>query len=102
MVVVDPKPNELTRQAKYWLRLRPGTDGALALGILNILIQEELYDREFVEKYTYGFPELRERCREYDLERVAEITGVPAADILGAARWIGTTKAAGAGARAGL
>lgn len=48
-----------------------------------------------MERYTYGFPELRERCREYDLGRVAEITGVPAADILGAARWIGATKPLG-------
>ena len=95
MVVVDPKPNELTRQAKYWLRIRPGTDGALALGILNILIQENLYDRDFVEHYTYGFDALRERCKEYDVERVARITDIPAAEILAAARWIGTTKPLG-------
>lgn len=95
MVVVDPKPNELTRQAKYWLRIRPGTDGALALGILNLLIQEDLYDHDFVEHYTYGFDALKERCKEYDLERVAKITDIPAADILAAARWIGTTKPLG-------
>lgn len=95
MVVVDPKPNELTRQAKYWLRIRPGTDGALALGILNILIQEKLYDHDFVEHYTYGFDALRERCKEYDVERVARITDIPAAEILAAARWIGTTKPLG-------
>ena len=95
LVVIDPKPNELTRQAKYWLRIRPGTDGALALGILNILIQEELYDHDFVEHYTYGFDALKERCKAYDLERVAKITDIPAADILAAARWIGTTKPLG-------
>ena len=95
MVVVDPKPNELTRQAKYWLRIRPGTDGALALGILNLLIQEDLYDHDFVAHYTYGFDALKERCKEYDLERVAKITDIPAADILAAARWIGTTKPQG-------
>ena len=95
MVVVDPKPNELTRQAKYWLRIRPGTDGALALGILNLLIQEDLYDHDFVAHYTYGFDALKERCKEYDLERVAKITDIPAADIQAAARWIGTTKPLG-------
>ena len=94
-VVVDPKPNELTRRAKHWLRIRPGTDGALALGILNILIQENLYDHDFVEHYTYGFDALKERCKEYDVERVARITDIPAAEILAAARWIGTTKPLG-------
>ena len=92
LVVVDPKPTELARKAKYWLRIRPGTDGALALGILNILISEDLYDHEFVEGYTYGFQALAERCRAYDLQRVAEITTIPAETILAAARWIGTTK----------
>lgn len=76
LIVVDPKPNELTKKAKIWLPLRPGTDGALALGLIHIIIEEVLYDREFVEQYTYGFPELRERCREFPPERVAEITGI--------------------------
>ncbi len=92
LVVVDPKPTKLARKAKYWLRIRPGTDGALALGILNILISEDLYDHGFVERYTYGFEALRERCREYGLQRVAEITTIPAETILAAARWIGATK----------
>ena len=76
LIVVDPKPNELTRAARLWLPLRPGTDGALALGILNILLSEDLYDREFAENWTHGLDELRERCAQYDLPRVAEITGL--------------------------
>ncbi len=92
LIVVDPKPNELTRAAKLWLRLRPGTDGALAMGILNILITETLYDREFVEGYTYGFEELAERCRKFDLESVSRITRVPEQDILEAARLIASIK----------
>ena len=92
LIVVDPKPNELTRVAKLWLPLRPGTDGALALGILNIIISENLYDREFVEKYTYGFEELRVRCAEYETERVAKITGLNAALIREAAHLIASTK----------
>lgn len=95
IVVVDPQPTELAKAAKLWLRIRPGTDGALALGILNILIEEDLYDHDFVEHYTLGFEELRERCREYPVDRVAEITWIPKEQILAAARWIGTTKPLG-------
>lgn len=92
LIVVDPKPNELTKAAKLWLRLRPGTDGALALGILNILISENLYDQEFVEGYTYGFSELAERCRKFDLAVVSKITRVPEAQILEAAHLIASIK----------
>lgn len=88
LVVIDPKPNELTEQAKIWLPLRPGTDGALALGLLNVIITEQLYDKEFVEQYTYGFEQLAERCREYDLPRVAEITGISREKILETARYL--------------
>ena len=95
IVVVDPKPTELARKAKLWLRVRPGTDGALALGILNLLFTEDLYDHDFVERYTYGFKELRARCRDYPPDRVAAITGIPASQILAAARWIGATKPLG-------
>ena len=95
IVVVDPKPTELARKAKLWLRVRPGTDGALALGILNLLFTEDLYDHDFVERYTYGFEELRARCRDYPPDKVAAITGIPASQILAAARWIGTTKPLG-------
>ena len=95
IVVVDPKPTELAQKAHIWLRIRPGTDGALALGILNILISEGLYDRDFVEEYCYGFDELAERCRDYPPDKVAEITWLPKEQILAAARWIGTTKPLG-------
>jgi anaerobic selenocysteine-containing dehydrogenase len=88
LIVVDPKPNELTEKALLWLPLRPGTDGALALGILNILIQEKLYDQTFVENYTFGFEALRKRCQEYDLTRVAAITGLSPALIQQAAHHI--------------
>ena len=92
LIVVDPKPNELTEKARLWLRLRPGTDGALALGILNVLISEDLYDHDFVEHYTVGFEALRTRCAEYPVERTAEITRVPAAQIVEAARLIASIK----------
>ncbi len=92
LLVVDPKPNELTRKAAIWLSLRPGTDGALALGILRLLIENGWYDREFVEGYTHGFAALRERCREYGTDRVAAITGLAPEDIYRAADWIAHTK----------
>ncbi|MDD6022822.1 MAG: molybdopterin-dependent oxidoreductase [Oscillospiraceae bacterium] len=95
MVVVDPKPTELARKAKIWLKIRPGTDGALALGILNILISEDLYDHDFVENYTVGFAELKERCKEYTLEKVSGITWIPESQILEAAHWIAHTKPLG-------
>jgi anaerobic selenocysteine-containing dehydrogenase len=92
LIVVDPKPNELTKASRLWLRLRPGTDGALALGILNLLISQDLYDHDFVEHYTYGFPELKERCRAYDPKTVSEITRVPEAQLYEAAQLIGSIK----------
>lgn len=92
LVVVDPQPTKLARQADVWLRLRPGTDGALALGILNVLISEKLYDRDFVENWTYGFDALAARCREYDLDRVSQITWVPKEQIVQAAHLLAEVK----------
>ncbi len=92
LIVVDPQPTTLAQQADVWLRLRPGTDGALALGILNIILSEDLYDHDFVENWTYGFDELKARCAEYPPRRVSEITWVPEADIVKAARLLATVK----------
>ncbi|NTV89247.1 MAG: molybdopterin-dependent oxidoreductase [Clostridiales bacterium] len=92
LIVVDPQPTELAKKAAVWLKVRPGTDGALALGILNIIISEELYDKEFVEGWTTGFEQLRDRCGEYGADRVSEITWVPKEKILAAARLIASIK----------
>ncbi len=92
LIVVDPQPTELAKKADVWLRLRPGTDGALALGILNALITEDLYDHDFVENWTYGFDALKARCAEYDLRRVSEITWVPQEKIVKAARLLASVK----------
>lgn len=86
LLVVDPMPTELALKAKIWLQIRPGTDGALALAILNLLIQDDLIDHEFVDNHTVGFEELKERCRDYPAGKVAEITGIPAEQIREAAR----------------
>lgn len=78
-VVVDPRITPtVTGLADIHLQLRPGTDGALALGFINIMIQEDLYDHEFVENWTTGFDELKEYAAEFTPERTEEITGVPA------------------------
>ncbi|MFC2042170.1 molybdopterin-dependent oxidoreductase [Chloroflexota bacterium] len=94
LIVIDPRRTPLAHQADLWLQIRPGTDLALVLGMINIIINEELYDKEFVSKWCYGFDKLREQVREYSLERVAEITWIPADTIREAARVYATTKPA--------
>ena len=91
-IVIDPRKTELAERADLWLRIRPGTDGALALGILNVIISENLYDHDFVDNWTFGFEKLRERCAEYTLSRVSEITWIPEAQIVQAARMMAKTK----------
>ena len=92
LIVVDPQPTELAKKAALWLRVRPGTDGALALAILNVLFEEDLYDHDFCDNWCHGLEELKERCREYPPEKAAEITWVPAEDIRRAARMIAAIK----------
>ncbi len=86
LMVIDPRHTELARKADLWLRPTPGTDHALALGFINVIIEEELYDKEFVNSYTVGFDELDTQTREYNPQRVAAITGIPADQIQQAAR----------------
>lgn len=86
LIVVDPRLTWMAAKAEHWLQVRPGTDSALALGFLNVIINEELYDKEFVENWTFGFEELKERVQEYPVEKVAEITWVPKEKIIAAAR----------------
>jgi len=86
LIVIDPRFTWTASRAEKWLQIRPGTDGALALGFLNVIINEKLYDAEFVEKWTYGFEELKKRVQEYPPQKVSEITWVPAEDIVEVAR----------------
>ena len=94
LIVVDPRLTYLSSRADIWLQLRPGTDAALALGMLNVIINEGLYDKEFVEKYTHGWDQFVERVNQYPVEKVAEITWVPAEKIREAARLFATLKPA--------
>jgi anaerobic selenocysteine-containing dehydrogenase len=94
LVVIDPRATWFSSRAEKFLQLRPGTDAALALGMLNVIISEGLYDHEFVEKWCSGFEEIKARAAEYPLERVARITSVPPEDIAAAARMYAKAKPA--------
>ncbi len=86
LIVIDPRETALSSRATLWLQIRPGTDAALALGMINVIINEGLWDKEFVENWTYGFNRLKERVQEYTPEKVAEITWLNKDDIIKAAR----------------
>jgi len=94
LIAVDPRLTRVAARAHIWLQLRPGTDTALALGMLNVIVNEELYDKEFVENYVYGWGPFVKRVNEYPLDRVEEITWVPKDKIVEAARMFATTKPA--------
>lgn len=94
IIAVDPRLSPMAARADIHLQLKPGTDGALALGMANVIIHEKLYDQEFVANYTYGFEEYKEYVQEFTPERVEKITGVPAEKIRVAARLYATTKPA--------
>jgi len=93
-IVVDPRRTKIASMADIYLQLRPGTDGALALGLMNIIINEQLYDKEFVEKWTVGFDDLKKLVQEYPPEKVEQITYVPASKVREAAILFATQKPA--------
>lgn len=86
LVVIDPRYTRTARAADLWLAPRPGTDCALALGFIHVIIEEGLVDRAFVDEWCHGYDELAAEAEAYAPARVAELTGVPAEDIVAAAR----------------
>jgi anaerobic selenocysteine-containing dehydrogenase len=94
LIVVDPRRIQLAQKADLWLQIRPATDAALALGMMRLIIEEGLYDKDFVTKWCHGFEQLKERVQPYTLEKVEEITWIPAQQIKEAARLYATTKPA--------
>lgn len=82
LVVIDPRITHLAvKYADLYLQPRIGTDAAIAHAMARILIEENLYDRDFVEKYCYGFEKYSDYVRGFDLKKAADISGVPASDI---------------------
>jgi len=77
LIVIDPRATPLAKRADIYAQIRPGTDCALALGLLNVIIAEELYDKPFVQEWTVGFEQLLEHVKDYPPEKVAAITWVP-------------------------
>ncbi|GJM82819.1 putative oxidoreductase YoaE [Paenibacillus sp. HMSSN-139] len=94
LVVIDVHRNRTGQRADWFIPLYPGTDGALALGMMHVLFERGLVDEAFLERYTFGHAELREHVKQYTPERVAEITGVPAGTIVKLAVLYGETSPA--------
>jgi len=94
VVQIDPYRNRTSHLADDVLQLRPGTDAALALGVMHVLIREDLVDPDYIERYTLGYDALRQRAlAEYPLERVAGITGLSEDEIAALARGYGRARA---------
>ncbi len=94
LVVIDPYRTRTAACADWYLPINPGTDGALALAMMHVIIGEGLHDADYIEKYTLGFDALREKVKAYPPERVAQWTGISAEDIRKLALEYATTRPA--------
>jgi molybdopterin guanine dinucleotide-containing S/N-oxide reductase-like protein len=92
LVVIDPYRTRTAACADWYLPINPGTDGALALAMMHVIIGEGLHDADYVAKYTLGFDELLEKVKAYPPERVAQWTGIKAEDIRKLAREYATVR----------
>jgi len=92
LVVIDPYRTRTAACADWYLPINPGTDAALALSLMHVIINENLHDADYVERHTVGFEQLREKVQEYDPERVAKWTGISASDITKLAREYATVR----------
>jgi anaerobic selenocysteine-containing dehydrogenase len=86
LIVIDPYRTRTARCADWYLPIAPGTDVALAMGMMHVIISENLHDADYVARFTEGFDELRERVNEFTPGRVARWTGIAASDIVKLAR----------------
>jgi thiosulfate reductase/polysulfide reductase chain A len=94
LICIDPRRTPIAERADIWLQLRPGTDTALLMAMADVIIKENLYDKEFVDKWVYGFDKVAERAAKYPPEIAEKITWVPAEKIKEAARMYATLKPA--------
>ena len=86
LIVIDPRRINITRFADKWLRQNLGTDVAWINGMMHVIIKENLHAKEYVESRTEGFDEVKKTVEKYTPDYVSEITGIPAQDIIDAAR----------------
>lgn len=82
IISIDPYANRTAKFVDEHIMIRPGTDAALALGIMRILIEQNLIDRDYIDQFTFGFSALEKRLEKYSLKHVSEITGIPSTLIL--------------------
>ena len=94
LVVIDPYRTRTAACADWFLPINPGTDAALALGLMHVIINQGLHDADYVARYTVGFEQLREKVQEYTPEKVEKWTGIAAQDIIKLAREYATTRPA--------
>lgn len=94
LIVIDPKKIDIARRADLWIKPRPGSDGALVMGLLKVIIDAELYDKDFVSNWTFGFDELRDDVKTFTLDDVARVTWVPRSQIEQFARMVAQFKPA--------
>jgi formate dehydrogenase major subunit len=86
LLVIDPRKTKLASRADLWLRIKPGTDVALLNGMMNVILEENLWDRPYVETRTEDFDELAKVVKRYQPRMVEEITGIPEEQLRQAAR----------------
>jgi anaerobic selenocysteine-containing dehydrogenase len=91
LVVIDPYRTRTAACADWYLPINPGTDAALALGMMHVIINQGLHDADYLARYTVGFDQLREKVQEYSPERVEKWTGIAASDVVKLAREYATT-----------
>lgn len=94
LIAIDPYRSLSAEKCHQWLPIKPGTDAALALAMMHVLIRDDRLDHEYIAKYTLGFAELKARAAEWTPERASAICGIPVADIEALAKAYGSTKKA--------
>jgi anaerobic selenocysteine-containing dehydrogenase len=94
LITIDPENNWLATRSEYFIQLRPATDGTIAMAMLNIIIAEDLYNHDFVDKWVYGFEQLADSVKDMTPEKAGETAGVEPEVIRGAARAFATSKVA--------
>ncbi|WP_317202276.1 molybdopterin oxidoreductase family protein [Janthinobacterium sp.] len=91
LIAIDPYRSLTAEKCHRHIALLPGTDAALALGMMHVLIAEDLLDHDYIADYTLGFAQLKERAAEWPPERAAEVCGIGVAELVGLARLYGQT-----------